>query len=298
MDAGATRVSADRLHDVVRRLTGVPARRVVRNIVELDDGRQLLAKRAAVPSTILAEVAGLCWLAQPATIAVPKIFGHDEQWLLLEYLPPATPTREAAIRFGQGLAQLHAAGAPAFGAPPPGGPTEAWIGRAPMRNAKGTDWPSWYAEHRVLPYMRTARDRGDLTNAEARTIETACAAFPNAAGPAVLPARLHGDLWSGNVCWSAVPSDGSTSAWLIDPAAHGGHPETDLAMLALFGCPYLDQVIVGYQQISPLPHGWHARVGLHQLFPLLVHVVLFGRSYAPSAVTAARSTLDAAERIP
>ena len=87
-------------------------------------------------------------------------------------------------------------------------------------------------------------------------------------------------------------------AWLIDPAAHGGHPETDLAMLALFGCPHLDAVLAGYQQVSPLASGWADRVGLHQLFPLLVHVVLFGRGYAGQAVAAARSTLRLAADIP
>ena len=76
------------------------------------------------------------------------------------------------------------------------------------------------------------------------------------------PARIHGDLWSGNVMWTA---DGVV---LIDPAAHGGHRETDLAMLALFGCPYLDEVLSGYQSVRPLREGWRERVGLHQLYPL------------------------------
>ena len=97
------------------------------------------------------------------------------------------------------------------------------------------------------------------------------------AAPAEPPARLHGDLWSGNVLWAP---DG---AWLIDPAAHGGHRETDLAMLALFGCPHLDRVLAAYDEAAPLADGWRDRVPLHQLFPLLVHVVLFGRGYAAQA---------------
>ncbi len=79
---------------------------------------------------------------------------------------------------------------------------------------------------------------------------------------------------------------------LIDPAAHGGHRETDLAMLALFGCPLLDAVLEGYQDVAPLASGWRARVGVHQLFPLLVHAVLFGRGYAGQALAAARSALS------
>jgi len=82
-------------------------------------------------------------------------------------------------------------------------------------------------------------------------------------------------------------------AWLIDPAAHGGHRETDLAMLALFGCPHLDMVRAAYDEAAPLASGWRARVPLHQLFPLLVHVVLFGRSYAAQTVAAAHAGLRA-----
>lgn len=78
---------------------------------------------------------------------------------------------------------------------------------------------------------------------------------------------------------------------LIDPAAHGGQRETDLAMLALFGCPFLDDVVRGYQRVRPLQRGWRTRVGLHQLYPLLAHVVLFGGGYPRQAEAAATMTL-------
>lgn len=103
---------------------------------------------------------------------------------------------------------------------------------------------------------------------------------------AEVPARIHGDLWSGNVMWT---KDGAV---LIDPAAHGGHRETDLAMLALFGCPYLADVLSAYQSVRPLREGWRDRVGLHQLYPLLAHVVLFGGGYGHQAETAAASALQ------
>jgi fructosamine-3-kinase len=138
----------------------------------------------------------------------------------------------------------------------------------------------------VLPYVRAAVDLGVLRPAEAAVFERVCARLPGLAGPAEPPARLHGDLWNGNVLWAA---DGEVR--LIDPAAHGGHRETDLAMLGLFGCPHLDRVFVGYQEAAPLADGWRDRVGLHRLFPLLVHAVLFGRGYAEQALTAARETL-------
>jgi fructosamine-3-kinase len=272
--------------DVVERLTGEAVRGIrPGGVVELDGGRAVLAKRSPDPGAAAAEVAGLRWLAEAGTLDAPEVHGHDEQWLVMDYLPPADPTRDAAERFGRGLAGLHAAGAPAFGAAPPGGPVDAWIGRAPMRNEPGTDWPRWYVEHRVRPYLDLAG--GDLTGDERDVIERACDRLPEVAGPGVAPARLHGDLWSGNVCWSGSPVRG----WVIDPAAHGGHPETDLAMLALFGCPHLDRVLAGYREVTPLSPGWEHRVGLHQLFPLLVHVVLFGRGYAGQAAAAATSVL-------
>jgi len=286
---------------VVRRLTGEPPRAVhggAPTRVELADGRPAVLKSAhRQPRQVAAEVAGLRWLACAGWVPVPEVLGHDDDWLLLEYLPPGRPDRAAASRFGGDLARLHAAGAPAFGSAPPGGPTEAWIGLAPMTNATGTDWPAWYVEHRVRPYLRLATSSGDLTGAEAEMVEAACRVLPEVAGPPVPPARLHGDLWSGNVCWSSGGA-GGVRGWLIDPAAHGGHPETDLAMLALFGCPHLGAVLAGYREVSPLAPGWADRVGLHQLFPLLVHVVLFGRGYAGQAVAAARTTVALADRIP
>jgi fructosamine-3-kinase len=112
-----------------------------------------------------------------------------------------------------------------------------------------------------------------------------CERIDELAGPPEPPARLHGDLWSGNVLWSG---DG---AWLVDPAAHGGHRETDLAMLALFGCPHLSIVLAAYDEAYPLADGWRRRVALHQLFPLLVHTVLFGGGYAEQTIAAARAAL-------
>ncbi|MGW4765373.1 fructosamine kinase family protein [Streptomyces pseudogriseolus] len=265
----------------VRPLSGALAEAV------LDDGRTVVVKRAEDAEAARAEAAGLRWLAEAGAPPVPCVHGRERAWLVLDRVAEGRPGREAARRFGRELAGLHAAGAPAFGAPPPGGPVEAFIGLAPMRNVTGDDWPVWYAEHRVLPYLRRAVDAGTMDAGEAAVVERVCARLPDLAGPAEPPARLHGDLWNGNVLWGA---DGRVR--VIDPAAHGGHRETDLAMLALFGCPLLDAVLEGYQEGAPLAEGWRARVGVHQLFPLLVHAVLFGRGYAGQAVAAARSTLS------
>ncbi|MEW2404032.1 fructosamine kinase family protein [Streptomyces sp. NPDC046862] len=273
------------------RLTGRPVRgerplSAALAEVTLDDGQVVMVKRGGEPGAVRAEAAGLRWLGDAGTVRVPAVYGQDAHWLVTERVPQGRPDLQAAVRLGGDLAALHSAGAAAFGAAPPDGPSEAYIGLAPMRNAPGADWPRWYAEHRVLPYLRRAVDEGIMRTNEAAVVERVCERLPELAGPAEPPARLHGDLWNGNVLWGA---DGD--AWLIDPAAHGGHRETDLAMLRLFGCPHLDGILEGYQDSAPLADGWADRVPLHQLFPLLVHTVLFGRGYAEQSLAAARAAL-------
>ncbi|MGW0998427.1 fructosamine kinase family protein [Streptomyces sp. NPDC002520] len=269
-----------------RRVTGGRAPSGSPAEVELEGGTAVMVKRGDGPGSVRAEVAGLRWLGETGAVRVPGVLGHDEDWMVTERVPTGPPDAGAALRFGHALAALHAAGAPAFGAAPPGGPVEAYIGLAPMRNAPGTDWPDWYAEHRVLPYLRDAVDAGTVRPGEAAVIERVCERLAELAGPAEPPARLHGDLWNGNVLWGA---DGEVR--LIDPAAHGGHRETDLAMLELFGCPHLDRVLAGYAEAAPPAEGRRRRIGIHQLFPLLVHAVLFGRGYAEQALAAARDAL-------
>lgn len=263
--------------------------------VRLVDGDEVVAKRHAEVSALQAEVAGLRWLraASGPPISsvvtgtdnsgfpqVPAVLAADDQWLIMELVPAGRASPAAAEEFGRGLAALHRRGAEAFGVAPPGGPVDAWIGLAPMRNVAGPRWSAWYAEHRVLPYLRTAVDQGVLH--DPAPIEAVCARIGELAGPDEPPARLHGDLWSGNVLWA-------DRVWLIDPAAHGGHRETDLAMLQLFGCPHLERILAAYHERDPLADGWRERIGLHQLFPLLVHAVLFGGGYGAQAVAAARS---------
>jgi fructosamine-3-kinase len=252
--------------------------------VELADGRTVVVKDG---QGVAAEAAGLRWLAVPGGPPLPTVLGCADERLVTSHVPDGRPSPEAAAQLGRRLAVLHAAGAPTFGSGPPDASPHTWIGRAPMENAPGATWAPWYAEHRIGPYLRMARDAGDLTAAEGADVERVCARLPELAGPPEPPARLHGDLWSGNVLWSP---DG---VWLIDPAAHGGHRETDLAMLALFGCPHLDTVLGAYDDAAPLAPGWRDRVPLHQLFPLLVHVALFGRGYSGQAVAAARVAMGA-----
>jgi fructosamine-3-kinase len=227
-----------------------------------------------------AEARGLRWLAEAGAVPVPEVVGWDEAALVISWLPAEAPGRPAAERFGRDLARMHAAGAPVYGAPWPG-----FIAGLPLGNDAGASWPEWYATERLLPYARRARDAGSLTPADVRLVEAVAARAPDLAGPAEAPSRIHGDCWSGNVLWSGG------RGWLIDPAAHGGHRETDLAMLALFGAPFLDRVIACYEEVAPLAPGWRHRVPLHQLHPLLVHVCLFGAAYRTAALDAARAAL-------
>ena len=248
--------------------------------VTLADGRRVFVKQARRPidGLFAAEAAGLHWLAEADGAPVPEVLAADDTTLVLPWIETGPPTAEAAERFGRELAALHGSGAPAYGAPWPG-----YIASLPLDNGPGDDWPEWYARRRVLPYVREAVDRGALSARDAAEIERALHHVADAAGPPEPPARIHGDLWSGNVLWT------EDRAWLIDPAAHGGHRETDLAMLALFGAPRLERVIAAYDEAAPLADGWRDRVPLHQLHPLLVHVALFGASYRDQALAAARS---------
>ena len=260
----------------------------------LAGGRVVFVKEAAGgPAGALgAEARGLGWLGGAGAVPVPGVIGWDESMLVISWVPPGTADPASAARFGRDLARMHAAGADTFGAPWPG-----FIAGLPLPNdgpAAGAGgagdagaWPEWYAGQRLLPYLRRAADAGALGPEHVRPVEAVLGRITGLAGPAEPPSRIHGDCWSGNVLWSGG------RGWLIDPAAHGGHRETDLAMLALFGAPHLERIVRGYTGTAPLADGWRARLPLHQLHPLLVHACLFGAGYAGSVAEAARAALAA-----
>jgi fructosamine-3-kinase len=238
------------------------------------------ARRGAPPGFFACEAAGLRWLAVRGGPRVARVLAVHDDALELEEVRETGPTPAAARAFGAALARMHDAGAPAFGAPPDGWSGDGFFGPLdqplPLRAGAYDAWGRFYAECRLAQVAANLRARGrldaDLADGLARVSEALTA---GAWDDDERPARLHGDLWSGNVLWSA---DGAV---LIDPAAHGGHRMTDLAMLELFGAPFLDQVRAGYHEVHPLP-GDDVRaelVAVHQLYPLGMHAVLFGGGY-------------------
>jgi fructosamine-3-kinase len=258
--------------------------------VRLSDGGSVLVKtRPHAPADFFrTEAEGLRWLAAAEGAAVPAVLAAEDDCLILEWVEAGRPSPEAAERLGRDLSLTHAGGAPVFGT---GSGTDGYIGTLPLPNRPAESWPEFYATRRVLPYLKLAVDRGGISPADADAVERVVRRIGDLAGPDEPPARLHGDLWSGNLIWG---QDGRVR--LVDPAAYGGHRETDLAMLALFGCPQLERVLAAYQEVSPLADGWEDRVPLHQLFPLLVHACLFGwgtsgTGYGGRAGAAARELL-------
>jgi fructosamine-3-kinase len=251
-----------------------------------DGGSALVKTRPHPPAGFFAtEARGLAWLAEAGGAPVPEVLAADDDCLVVSWVETGRPTAEAAERFGRELAATHAAGAPKFGAG-----SDGFIGTAPLPNAPADTWAEFYATRRVEPYLRAAHDRGAIGSADAAAVTTVLERIDELAGPEEPPARLHGDMWSGNMLWGA---DGRVH--LVDPAAHGGHRETDLAMLALFGSPHLGRVLEAYDEAAPLADGWRDRVPLHQLHPLLVHAATFAGTYGGRAGAAARAALDPPE---
>ncbi len=251
---------------------------------ELTDGTRLFVKslpRGAPASGVLtAEARGLDWLGRGLGSPAIDVVAWDDRILVLPWVTECEPSPPAAERLGRQLAGMHLTGADHFGADWPG-----YIGPLPMDHTPSADWSRFYAEQRLRPYLRQAVDQGALTPSDARIVDRVVEAVPDLAGAPEPPARVHGDLWNGNIIWRAE------DAVLVDPAAHGGHREADLAMLALFGLPFLDRVRDAYNEVAPLADGWRSRVALHQLHPLLVHVCLFGAAYRTTVLEAARSAL-------
>lgn len=245
------------------------------------------------------EAAGLRWLAAAQASGgtrIVQVISATSTRLELEKVAQVAPTGAAARVFGTSLAHTHAAGAGWFGCPPPDWPGGETMGqsRQPfvLRESEAPgSWGRFYAEQRIAVFAERLRNAEIIDAADARLFTRLCDRLIDRRWDAPQPklvrgavARVHGDLWAGNVLWDG----GRTGAVLIDPMARGDHAESDLGMLALFGLPHLELVFAAYEEASPLADGWRDRLALHALSPLMFHAWLFGGGYAAQALAVAR----------
>ena len=242
---------------------------------ELDDGRRVFLKTHHDPPAgfFSTEANGLRWLRDAGSVLVPEVLAvsDDPPFLALEWIEEGRPGFGTEEDLGRALADLHRAGAPSFGRE-----DRRTTGSRGLPNEPCGTWAEFYATQRLLPLARLARDGAALPEATVAELEQVAGRLDELGGPTEAPARLHGDLWAGN---RLVDRDGQS--WLIDPAAHGGHREFDLAMMRLFG-GFGAACFAAYQEAFPVADGWEARVPLHQLAPLTVHAIKFGGGYVAS----------------
>jgi fructosamine-3-kinase len=248
--------------------------------VDLEDGRRVFAKthRSPPPHFFTTEAAGLRWLQVPDAPSVPEVLAVSDEapaHLVLEWIDVGAPTATTEEGLGRGLAALHRSGAPAFGRE-----DRRTTGSRALPNEPHATWAEAYAANRLLPLARLARDGAALPESSVAALERLAGRLDGFAAADEPPARLHGDLWAGN---RLVDANGVS--WLIDPAAHGGHRELDLAMMRLFG-GFGAACFAAYDEAFPLEPAWPDRVALHQIAPLVVHAIKFGGSYGPAAVDA------------
>lgn len=236
---------------------------------------EYVTKTTREPEQVAAEAAGLAWLAEAAPQSVAKVISAQGTTLVTERVAQVPPSAQAAEEFGRTLAQVHRAGAAAFGAPPAHWDGPNYIGRITQPCEPTAHWGQFYVQQRVLPFVQAT----EFAHGEEQLVYRACELIADTEFD-YEPARIHGDLWAGNILFSAE------GVVMIDPAAHGGAGLSDLAMLELFGAPHLPEIFRGYG-VSAGP--WLA---LHQLHPLAVHSLTHGRSYHRELAQAAQRTID------
>jgi fructosamine-3-kinase len=240
---------------------------------DLSDGRRVFIKsnEGCDSRMFRSEAAGLAWLAEASSLRIPEVLAVGDAFLALEFIEAASPGPHYDRDLGRGLAQLHRFGAPEFG-----WSEEGFLATLPQDNRPSESWPEFYVERRLRPLLRRAIDRKLAPSSLSKDFDELFARMPELVGDESDAARLHGDLWSGN-----VHTDPQGNPVLVDPAVYGGNREIDLAMLRLFGSPgrsFYD----AYHAEWPLEEGHEKRVALYQLYPLLAHVNLFPGSYLSS----------------
>jgi fructosamine-3-kinase len=248
--------------------------------VDLADRRRVFVKTHLRPPAefFTTEATGLAWLGAAGALDVPRVLAVSDApppFLALEWVERGLPAPSTEADLGRRLADLHRAGAPCFGRE-----DRRSTGSRSLPNPPTQTWNEFYASNRLLPLAALAADAGALAPTSIEQLEALAGRLDVVGGPPEPPARLHGDLWHGN----RLVGPGGRS-WLIDPAAHGGHREFDLAMMRLFG-GFGDDCFAAYAEAFPLADGWQERVALHQIAPLVVHAIKFGGGYVDAAASA------------
>jgi fructosamine-3-kinase len=227
--------------------------------------------RVRYPGMFQKEANGLDLLRTHCTLIVPKVFKTGEsgqhQYLLLGWLEKSAPLKNIWEDFGSGLATMHRQPQSYFGLG-----EDNYIGSLEQDNTAHDEWHSFYAECRITPLVKTLFDAGCFSLKDIDNANSLCKNFKNIF-PAETPSLLHGDLWGGNFL-IAPPG----KAALFDPAVYFGHREMDIGMTKLFG-GFDQRFYDAYNEVYPLENNWHQRLPYSQLYPLLVHAVLFGGHY-------------------
>ena len=227
------------------------------------------------PGFFSQEAQGLERLAQTRTISIPAVISVVEEenfsCLILEWITSGPASSQSSISFGQDLAKLHRASSDTFGLE-----DDNYLGTLPQSNLPTKDWVEFYRDQRLNPLLQRAHQKGLFPNALLRKSERLLDNLSSVLGAPEKPSLLHGDLWGGN---RMVGQNGTS--WLIDPAVYFGNREVDLAMMRLFG-GFSQEVFDAYQATYPLTTGWQDRIEIYQLYPILVHLNLFGTSYLGS----------------
>ncbi len=280
MDDALRRAIEHALHARVARAVRVHGGDVAQSFaVDLDDAGRVFVKThpSAPPKFFTTEASSLVWLRDAGAVLVPEVLAVSDDapnHLVLEWIDEGRATRATEADLGRALAALHRAGAPSFGRE-----DCRTTGSRGLPNDPYETWAEFYARDRLLPLAKLARDADALPERMIAALEELATRL-DAFGTAEPPARLHGDLWAGN---RLVDTEGRS--WLVDPAAHGGHREFDLAMMRLFG-GFGDDCFAAYDDAFPLAAGWQDRVALHQIAPLVVHAIKFGGGYVGGATRA------------
>ena len=248
-------------------------------VVELCDGRRVFVKAphdARARAMVDAEEHGLAFLRGHSSLRVPSVLARGDDFLVLDALELGALDGASAERFGHGLAALHRSGAPSFGLE-----RDNFIGLTEQRNTPHARWADFYREERIL----AVAERCDLDSSTRGLIDTVAERMNELVGDEEPPARLHGDLWSGNAC-----ADARGTPCVFDPAVSGGSRELDLAMMRLFG-GFPRRTFDAYEESFPLLPGHADRVALYQLYFLLVHVAIFGAGYLAQTNRCLRTVL-------